>query len=181
MRRQFAPRERVLAASAALAAGVFLLSEFVIHPLAERWQGANATIAERRAEYTIALKTIRLAEARGVTANTAMETETSSAPVVDLLQYIEAAATPHVVIRRFRPVQTRSGPASGAAMAAGGKTVTLQVQLDCVSNLPDLVAFFERLETEDDLTRVLHFYLTPEEHGGDALHCQLTVVRLVAI
>jgi len=173
-------REKVLAALTASIAGVYLLARLLVFPAMDRWHETNAALTQARAHLLKSVKIARLAEADEVKRLVRPAGAPGLSPIASLLQDIETAAQQQVIIRRFQPSSAspqRVRPATGA----GAQPVTrLQVQIDCVGKLTGLMAFFERIETAHSLTRIRHFYLTPEGGDEQRLNCRLEVERLLA-
>ncbi|MDZ7276616.1 MAG: hypothetical protein ONB53_21930 [candidate division KSB1 bacterium] len=172
-------REKLLAGLAAGMAALYLLVAFFLSPLLHRMQSIDLELAAARAALTHLRNVVRLAENMTDAGPASSEMTPGNTPIVALLRDIAASAGQGVAIRRLRPMPATSmARPPGDGHRAADTFTNLQVQIDCTGRLPDLMAFFERLESGNDLTRLRHFYLTPE--SGGQLHCQLIVMRMVA-
>ncbi|MFQ5864141.1 MAG: hypothetical protein ACE5IW_02820 [bacterium] len=177
MKRELTQRERILTALALAGASVYLLTKLVIAPLISDWQQTELEITKRQAQYINTLRFVHRAERIQAEAQGNKQSLSNSARIAEFLQEIEAAAGPRVVIRRFQPL--RASLDKSYSKTKGQVAAMLQVQIECLGKLPDLLVFFERIEAKDALTRIRHFYLTPEGSGKERLQCQLIVVRML--
>lgn len=181
MRRKLTRREKILTGVAGAGGAAYLLMKLILSPLVGEWQETELEITKRLAQYVSTLKVARTSprieqsEERGTTGKLS-----DSARIAEFLREIEAAAGQRVAIRRFQPLRTPLDKSSSKTRKPGMKNIaTLQVQIECVGTFQDLMAFFERMETQDALTRVRHLYLTPEGNGKERLQCQFILVRMV--
>jgi hypothetical protein len=176
MPRALTSREKYLAAFATLTALLYAGVEGVFLPLVHRNHRVELELAQAQAEYAHARRLEAAAETATNSAIAKIGADTEHTALADFLREAEAAAGPHVLIRRFQPQHQRT-PRSNRKAEMVGMT-SLSVQLECSGALPDLLEFFARLESKDELTRIRHFYLTPERNGGERLQCQLVVMRM---
>lgn len=175
MQKQLTKREKWLTAIAVGGIAVYLLGGWGIIPLVERWQSSNSRLTGAQAQYLGAAKMLRAAAREQQQVTAASGNSAGIAPIAEFLKDIETAAGGKVRIRRFQPLKS----AADSRRSAGSTGITnLRVQIDCSGELPELVAFFERVESKNSLTRIRHFYLTPEGKGS-RLQCQMILVRLL--
>ncbi|MFQ5706624.1 MAG: hypothetical protein ACE5HO_04195 [bacterium] len=180
MKRQLTIREKTLATLAAVALGLFLLMQLFVRPLIDEWQATQSTLTTMRAKYLNALKIVRFAQGVGEKQRTVGRKATDHDQITALLRDIETAANDRVLIRRFQPLRVGNNDNRSSHTRRGRKMVrSLQVQIECLGKLVDLMAFFEKMEAGESLTRIKHFYLTSEGRDNGRLQCQLIVVRLL--
>ncbi|MFQ5772014.1 MAG: hypothetical protein ACE5HX_15875 [bacterium] len=173
-------REKLLIALAATAAVGYILVVLIISPLLNDWQETRTKLVNFKAQYIHTLKLVRMAEKIDDQNLVESEKLPDNNPIAAFLRDIEAATGGLVVIRRFQPLRSSlEGKHTNSTKSGRINITSLQVQIDCLGTLPNLLAFFERIEQKDGLTRIRHFYLTPESRGEDRLHCQLIIVRLM--
>ncbi|MFQ5637219.1 MAG: hypothetical protein ACE5IR_04415 [bacterium] len=178
MPRNLTRREKILTGAAFVSASVFLLTKFVFFPIVNDWRQTELDIAATQVRYLSTLKIARTSHSLLQKKQANTDKLANSARVAEFLKEIQSAAGQRVAIHRFLPLQARE-PNSSNRYQMKKNLTTLQVQIECLGNLPDLLAFFERLETGDRLTRIRHFYLTPGGGERERLQCQLILVRMV--
>ncbi len=172
-------REKVLTGIAVVVVVFYILAKFLLHPVYQDWKDSELLIDQLRSQYVKTLKLVRLA---GTQMESSQSTPPTSgvAPIAAFLKDIETTAGKKILIRRFQPLQTASLFGRSSASITNTNIHSIQVQIDCIGTLPQLVRFFEQLESQHRLTRIRHFYLTPTGKGK-RLQCQLIVVRLQSV
>jgi len=181
MFRKLSKREQVLSAAAVCGLAIFVIIRGLLLPLADR---LNRSSLELEAKQALYLNTLKIAGmVRGIDRGSREETQKQkSALVASLLRDSQTAAGRQVIIRRFQPLRAAAGPPwRRASRASKTKVETIEIQLECLGKLPDLMAFFESIEATDALTRIRHFYLSPDGGAKDWLQCQLIVIRAYVV
>lgn len=167
----------MIAAAMAGVAG-YLLINFIVSGLLQDWQQTKTAIRHAQTQYLRTLTIVR--NAASWDQNKQAANVSNSIQTADFLREIESAAGAQVKIRRFHPLHSTNENHS-SSKSGTQRVVKLQIQIECSGNLPALMAFFERIENQNVLTRIRHFYLTPEGRGSDQLQCQLILVRMLAV
>ncbi len=170
MKREMTPREKLFTFIATSVIVIYALSAWLIAPMVSEWESSNSALNLTRVQYLKALKTTREAKMQMVTAEQKKNTQEENT-IATLLEDIEKAADRKIVIRRFQPFNS--------SQPVNGELRSLQVQLECSGSLNNLMEFFERMETQNRMTRIRQFYLLPESNKQGNLQCQVTVVRIV--
>ncbi|GEM_PF-4703465 len=172
-------REKILITIAVVLIALYIMARFLLLPAYQDWKNSDRRIDQLRAQYVKTLTLVRQAGEQMKTSKTTLQA-TGVAPIAEFLKDIEATAGKGILIRRFQPLQTTSLFKRTASPNSKSDIRSIQVQIDCVGTLPQLVTFFEQLESRYRLTRIRHFYLTPTGKG-ERLQCQLIVVRLLTV
>ena len=172
-------REKVLTGIAVGLVALYILVKFLLLPVYQNWKDSELLISRLQAQYVKTVKMVRLATAQMESSQSTPPTS-GVAPIAAFLKDIETTAGKEILIRRFQPLQTASGTGRTTTSGAKADIRSIQVQIDCIGTLPQLVRFFEQLESQHRLTRIRHFYLTPTGKGK-RLQCQLIVARLLSV
>jgi len=177
MFKQLSRREQALSALAVGGLALFLTVRGLILPLAAELKESSRNVESKQALYLNTLKIAGMVRGLEPTEKRG-ERPQKSARVAKLLRDIQAAAGRQVIIRRFQPLRTSGAPSRPGSNRGSRTTVdTIEIQLECLGRLPDLMAFFESIEATGALTRIRHFYLSPDGGGKGWLQCQLIVIR----
>ncbi|MFQ5650498.1 MAG: hypothetical protein ACE5IY_11200 [bacterium] len=180
MKRPLTKREKILLGLALGGVSLYIGMQGLLLPLTNGLQQSETEIAQRRLQYASMLKVVH--EAGHLEQNQTEQAQdgSQSALTAQFLREIQAAAG-RVAIHRFQPVRATLNNRTATARERKRKRFTLlEVKIECFGQLPDLMTFFQRLETGDRLTRIRHLYLAPEGGRKDGLQCQFVIVRMFA-
>ncbi|MFQ5628978.1 MAG: hypothetical protein ACE5I1_09480 [bacterium] len=179
MQRNLTQREKFFIAAMGILLAIYLLNLFAISPLRSDWQETNMAWESAQVNFASALKMARIAEQVRLHQTTA-DSASANTQLATFLREIEAAAGSQITIRRFQPLQRTVGSGRRTKNnAALPKMIRHQVQIDCSGTLANLMAFIQKIEAKNQLTRVRQIYLSPDRNRQNQLQCQLILVRLV--
>lgn len=177
MKRNLNQREKFLIAAVSILLAIYLVNRFVISPLLDDWRESNAALERAQVRYASALKMARLSASAHLQQTTA-DSSSTNAQLARFLREIEAAAGSQITIRRFQPLQRMAGRNRRTKKTGQLKITRHQVQINCSGTLANLMAFMQKIEARNQLTRVRQFYLSPDRNNQKQLQCQLILVRL---
>ncbi|KAA3618395.1 MAG: hypothetical protein DWQ05_07705 [Calditrichaeota bacterium] len=175
-------REKILAGITGLGLFLFLLFHFVYLPLFDRWEVSNQQLVNLQHQYAKALRTSNNASLnKQNTAQSPQNAQAASSPIAQFLKDIENAAGNHVLINRFQPYSPARAQNRQQTRKNKSDIITLQVEIDCIGELPALIAFIHKIEQSDNYTRVRNSYFAPAKQRNEKLKCQITVTRLFSV
>lgn len=175
MSRHLNRREKLLAVITLGTIVVYATVQGIFSPLVGELNEKELAISQKHVQILAMFSLLGRNESMQLPDDGTPATESPSALTAQFLRDIDAARG-KVEIQRFQPLRT-----SAADRASGQGHLALEVKISCVGQLPHLMAFVNKLESRDRLSRVRHLYLAAAGDAAGRLKCQFSIVRICAL